>query len=681
MKKKLIIAILLVLFLAFTTVAIQNGYDQFQKALAKERGEGNLEEAIALYQKVIEDSKDESLSAKAQLRIGFCYEKLGLSEAQKAFQKVVDNYPNQLEAVKVAREKLMTLTRLQTFALKENDRFHLRRILEGSGWWRGPSISPNGEFFAFSDRLSGYGEVATYDLSSGKIQRLSDDATESEGAYECAVSPDGKRIAYSWLNNSEGSAELRVVGLNDSKPKTLFSVKDGLLFGPYHWSSDCKHILVYHQGIVMISADDGSLRTLKKSGPFWKGHMRISPDGRHIAYDRRIEGNKATRDIFILATDGSYDAPLIEKSSDDVLLDWCPDGKSLLFASDRTGSWDAWQIKVKEGKPDGSAELVKSDLGDIKPLGFTSDGSFYFMSSVGGMDIYTTKIDMSTGEIIESLKNPIERPIGDNLSAAWSPDGKYLAYVAANSIHIRSEETGEEREIFPHPGFYDIQWFPDGSSIKIYGENAEGKRALFRIDIETGAVEPLLMQTPEAPLHRACLGSDGKTIYYSLRSSEKLTSIRAYNLQSKQEKEIWRGERNVGRIVPSPDGQWLALSIGQELEAPAPSLAIMSSNGGEIIELLRTSFSEFVWAPDSKHLLFAKFVAGSGWGNSREELWIVPASGGTPKSLSLKSRMMWLLTIHPDGKRIAYTSDNSKAELWVMENFLPKGEEENPRRK
>ena len=35
----------------------------------------------------------------------------------------------------------------------------------------------------------------------------------------------------------------------------------------------------------------------------------------------------------------------------------------------------------------------------------------------------------------------------------------------------------------------------------------------------------------------------------------------------------------------------------------------------------------------------------------------------------------------PDGKRIAYTSDNSKAEIWVMENFLPTGEEENPRRK
>ncbi|GAH84167.1 unnamed protein product, partial [marine sediment metagenome] len=67
----------------------------FQKALAKERGEGNLEEAIALYKKVVAETKDESLAAKAQLRIGICYEKLGMKEAQKAFQKVIDNYPGQ----------------------------------------------------------------------------------------------------------------------------------------------------------------------------------------------------------------------------------------------------------------------------------------------------------------------------------------------------------------------------------------------------------------------------------------------------------------------------------------------------------------------------------------------------------------------------------------------------------
>jgi len=99
----------MVVAFSFGNVMLQNGHDLFQKALAKERAEGNLEEAIALYQKVIEQSKDKALSAKAQLRIGICYEILGKQEAKKAYQKVIDNYPNQLETVKAAREKLSIL--------------------------------------------------------------------------------------------------------------------------------------------------------------------------------------------------------------------------------------------------------------------------------------------------------------------------------------------------------------------------------------------------------------------------------------------------------------------------------------------------------------------------------------------------------------------------------------------
>ena len=76
-KYSILIAVLIVLSLSFGSITVQNGYDLFQKALAKERAEGNLEEAIALYQQVIKEAKDESLSAKAQFRIGICYEKLG----------------------------------------------------------------------------------------------------------------------------------------------------------------------------------------------------------------------------------------------------------------------------------------------------------------------------------------------------------------------------------------------------------------------------------------------------------------------------------------------------------------------------------------------------------------------------------------------------------------------------
>jgi hypothetical protein len=69
-KHTVLIAVLISLLITLSLVssALQNGYDLFQKALAKERGEGNLEEAIALYQKVVAETKDESLAAKAEVR-------------------------------------------------------------------------------------------------------------------------------------------------------------------------------------------------------------------------------------------------------------------------------------------------------------------------------------------------------------------------------------------------------------------------------------------------------------------------------------------------------------------------------------------------------------------------------------------------------------------------------------
>ncbi|MCK7532096.1 MAG: tetratricopeptide repeat protein [Marinilabiliales bacterium] len=103
MKKRLAItAAILALASGLGSLALQSGHDQFQKALAKERSEGNLEEAIALYQKAIEETKDESPAAQAQLRIGICYEKLGPEKAnlaQEAFQRVVDRYPGQTDSV------------------------------------------------------------------------------------------------------------------------------------------------------------------------------------------------------------------------------------------------------------------------------------------------------------------------------------------------------------------------------------------------------------------------------------------------------------------------------------------------------------------------------------------------------------------------------------------------------
>jgi Tol biopolymer transport system component len=666
---------------AGTDVSRQSADDLYQAALLKKEAEGDLPGAIKIFQEILAKYPTrKDIAAKSQLQIGLCYEKLGFEEAEKAYQKVVTDYPDQTDAVNLAKKKLMNLTRIQTPSHQADGKFSMRRISEASSLWKGGSMHPQGRFLVFADRMNSCGDVAVFDLASGKVRRIADDATETEGADECAVSRDGKQIAYGWLNNSNGAEGLRLINMDGSEPRILYRDLKGIPMVPADWTPDGKNIVAYHQGIALVSRDDGSIRMLKRGDSklrYLAGRIRISPDGRYIAYDWPPEASRASRDIFVLSVDGSNDAPLIEESSNDILLDWCPDGQSLLFRSDRTGSWDAWRIRVKDGRAGGPPELIKKDIGEIQPLGFTHQGFFYFMNSTGGWDIRTAKIDLSAGRVIEGPKNLCEKSLGRNVSAAWSPDGESVAYIASAPgrglvIRIRSEETGEEREISPQPGMYGIEWFPDGSSLKVYGEDEDGNRGLFRIDVRTGAVETLLKQTSEAGLNRARLGPDGKVVFFtSCQESADITSIAAFDLSSRQKNEILSRKGKISCPSPSPDGSWLAFEIERE-DGSGRDLAVMPVKGGETRTLaVSNSMGDFAWTPDSKQILFAKFVPGSGYGSSRQELWSVPVRGGAPKNLGLESRLMWLLTVHPDGIRIAYSDHQSKAEIWVMENFLP----------
>jgi tetratricopeptide (TPR) repeat protein len=149
--KKIVTFIVLLILLAVIakSTAPQTSYDLFQKALVKEKAEGNLEEAIVLFQKVVDKGEDESLAAQAQLHIGMCYEKLGLTKAQEAYQKVIDRYPRQAEVVKAAKEKLALLQKALAAIEKGDREFKITKIHTEKS--REGYLSPDGKKLALID--------------------------------------------------------------------------------------------------------------------------------------------------------------------------------------------------------------------------------------------------------------------------------------------------------------------------------------------------------------------------------------------------------------------------------------------------------------------------------------------------------------------------------------------------
>jgi hypothetical protein len=145
--------------------------------------------------------------------------------------------------------------------------------------------------------------------------------------------------------------------------------------------------------IALVDVGTGSARVLKTMD--WRSPQKLalSPDGRYVAFDFPQSEDSHQRDVFLLAIGGSREELLVEHPDNDVVLGWTPDGKRLLFGSDRTGRLGIWALPVADGKALGSPELQRPDVPLLRAMGVTPEGSFYYSVRTGVSDVYTATLD------------------------------------------------------------------------------------------------------------------------------------------------------------------------------------------------------------------------------------------------------------------------------------------------
>ena len=651
-------------------------------AIEKEEVDGDLQGAIDLYRQIVAKHSDSrAVAAKAQLHIGLCYEKLGLEQAQAAYRKVVEDYPDQTGEVATAKEKLDLLERTHLLAGKSDKELRIRKVREGSDVAFFHSVSPDGKFSSGADEKTS--DLIIMELATGKKRALTTNPGLEWYPEYSLFSPDSRQVAFVW---SSWKTELRIIGIDGSNPRTLRQ-NDYLVF-PAGWSPDGRNILTLVQDkdgpvqIVLVSVADGSTRLLKTRTERPSRQQSFSPDGKYIAFSAAPSAGSKGHDIFTLATDGSRETQLTNHPANDGVLGWTPDGRGLLFASDRTGSVGAYFIRVVDGRPSGQPVLVKQNIGRIQALGFAEDGSFFYAQNAGKMRVNLVDIDPATGKatgVPAPLSQPLDLPV---YSLDWSPDGKSVVYVCdrvpetdrksgtisydTKVISIRSLETGQERQISPPMRqFVNINWSPDGRSFLLRGyDNQDGWIGLYVIDAQDGTLKAVM---PGG--YWGCWSRDGREVFYGRNDiSSKSTQLVARDLNSGEDRILVPGP--AGTVTASPDGQRIAYwtSIESTEDHVLNVISLKDGQCREIHRLKREDYGGLAWSADGQRIYFVR----RNFKEENYEIWQILADGGELQSLGLPASVVTQISVSPDGKRMAYSINELKSEMWVMENFLPK---------
>lgn len=206
--------------------------------------------------------------------------------------------------------------------------------------------------------------------------------------------------------------------------------------------------------------------------------MQLSPDGKKVAFVTRGEVFAAS------AADGGDAARVSRSAAEEYQINWSPDSRKLVYASDRDG---VPHLFLYDFTNNTETQLTRAATDDSSPR-FSPDGKLIaFIRDAKDLCV----VDPTSKQERTVASGYLERPpIMSERPFVWSPDSKWIAFApvgdkAFKNVSVVSVDGGPARPISFLANVFSntISWSPDGTFILFDSGQRTESTQLARIDL------------------------------------------------------------------------------------------------------------------------------------------------------------------------------------------------------